>query len=135
MAWLNIALPIMQAVTELMRSRKTDVAEKAGVRVDTVERVAAVVEEYVKKDETLAAMAAAEMEKARRHDVETWDRTEPFVNLLRGLVRPVVTFAAFAWYVYARMTGLPLMPEDYAIIGGIVAFWFGFRPFDKRVGK
>jgi len=36
-----------------------------------------------------------------------------------------------AWYIYARLNDIPLQAEDYAIIGGIMAFWFGFRPFEK----
>jgi len=43
-----------------------------------------------------------------------------------------VTFAAMSWYLYARTQGIELTQEDYAIIGGVLAFWFGFRPFEKR---
>lgn len=135
MALINVAIPVIQAAVELLKSRRDDVAEKAGVQKDAVDRISGVISDYLGKDEKLLALTSDEIEKARQHDVSTLDKSERVVNLLRGLVRPVVTFTAFVWYVFARAAEIPLGSEDYAIIGGVIAFWFGFRPFDKKIGK
>lgn len=70
------------------------------------------------------------LKSAREHDKASYG--DVLVDRLRGLVRPVCTMIAISWYVYARVNDIALGHEDYAIIGGILAFWFGFRPFDKR---
>jgi hypothetical protein len=76
----------------------------------------------------------AKIDKARDSDAALNSLDLPrFVNVLRGIVRPVITLTAFFWYVYARATNVPMGAEDYAIVGGIMAFWFGFRPFEKAV--
>lgn len=135
MSILGIALPVIQAVTGLMNERKADVAAKTGLSVDTVGKVSGVVNDLLTKDERLAEIIMAEIEKARQHDSGmTTSNGLPLVSLLRGLVRPVITLTAFFWYVYARCTGLPMSGEDYAIVGGIMAFWFGLRPFEKIGG-
>ncbi len=69
---------------------------------------------------------------ARKHDIATFDKNDLFSNRLRSIVRPICTLIAISWYVYARANEIPLGKEDYAIIGGILAFWFGFRPFEKK---
>jgi hypothetical protein len=125
-------LPVLAAVVEIFASRKADVAKSVGISEDAVARVGNVVGDLLSKDEKLLAQASAEIEKARQHDVATSGKAPPIVELLRGLVRPLVTLGAFLWYVYARANGIEMAPEDYAIIGGVVAFWFGFRPFEKR---
>lgn len=131
MGWMTLALPILQAIGALMEDRKADVAEKTGLSVDTVGKVSGVVNDLLTKDERVVAAIMAEIDKARAHDAAMMGTATPFVTLLRGLVRPVITLTAFFWYVYARCTGLPMSGEDYAIVGGIMAFWFGLRPFEK----
>ena len=97
-----------------------------------VSKVLGAVEDYANKDERMQAFLAEQINKARSHDIATFDKTDKFSNRLRSSVRPLTTFAAMAWYIYARLNEIPLQAEDYAIIGGIMAFWFGFRPFEKR---
>lgn len=128
---LNVALPVVQVLLEVFKSRQNEVARDAGVTKDAVSRIGQVVESYLTQDERALGTVYAEIEKARQHDAATQDRSDPIVNLLRGLVRPLITLTAFAWYVVARAQGVELNGEDYAIIGGILAFWFGFRPFEK----
>lgn len=128
---INAVLPVVKVLLEVFRNRQGDVARDAGVSKDAVSRIGQVVESYLTQDERALASVYAEIEKARQHDVATQDRSDPVVNLLRGLVRPLITLTAFAWYVVARAQGVELNGEDYAIIGGILAFWFGFRPFEK----
>lgn len=132
MALVNVAVPLIGALTEFLRLRREDVAQQAGVKADAVDRIGGVIADYLSKDDKMLALAAEELERARQHDIATLDKSEQIVNLLRGLVRPVVTIGAFGWYVYARAAGVALGAEDYAIIGGVMAFWFGFRPFDKK---
>lgn len=75
---------------------------------------------------------AEQLKSARMHDAQIFDATDKFSNTLRSSVRPIITIAAMGWYIWARANGVPLEGEDYAIIGGVLAFWFGFRPFEKR---
>lgn len=132
MALVNVAVPMAAAVVDLLRSRKDDVAKKAGVSADAVQQVGSVLGDYLSRDQKAMQAMMDEMERARRHDVDTRGDEPPLVVLLRGLVRPVITLSAFVWYVAARAQGIPLSGEDYALIGGVVAFWFGFRSFEKR---
>ncbi|RYG61720.1 MAG: hypothetical protein EON60_02530 [Alphaproteobacteria bacterium] len=132
MSWIGVALPIITAVTSLMHDKKGDLAAKTGLTVETVGKVSGVVSELLTKDERLAETIMVEIEKARQHDSSMGaSNAMPLISLLRGLVRPVITLTAFFWYVYARCAGLPMAGEDYAIVGGIMAFWFGLRPFEK----
>lgn len=127
-----LALPVIQAIMGLLNERKADVAEKTGLSVDTVSQVSNVVNDMLTKDERVTEAIMAEFDKARAHDTAmAASNIIPAVSLLRGLVRPVITLTAFFWYVYARCAGLPMNGEDYAIVAGIMAFWFGLRPFEK----
>lgn len=132
MTILNVALPVVAAIADYVSARKSDVARQTGLSEDTVSKVSAAVTDYLTKDERAVAAIMAEIDKARLHDsASVGPAAPPLVQLLRGLVRPVITLTAFFWYVWARMTGIELGAEDYAIVGGIMAFWFGFRPFEK----
>ncbi len=132
MSWMGVAFPIISAVTGLMHDKKGDLAAKTGLSVETVGKVSGVVTDLLAKDEGLASVIMAEIEKARQHDSGMGaSNMMPLISMLRGLVRPVITLTAFFWYVYARCAGLPMSGEDYAIVGGIMAFWFGLRPFEK----
>lgn len=135
MSWMGVAFPIISAVTGLMNDKKSDLAAKTGLSVETVGKVSGVVTDLLTKDERLAEAIMAEIEKARQHDSGmSASNVLPLISMLRGLVRPVITLTAFFWYVYARCVGLPMNGEDYAIVGGIMAFWFGLRPFEKIGG-
>ena len=132
MPLINIALPVLGAVADYLLTRKADVAKQTGLSEDAVGKVAATVSDFLTQDERAQAAIMAEIGKARLHDTElAASGAPPIVQLLRGLVRPVITLTAFFWYVAARAQGITLGAEDYAIIGGIMAFWFGFRPFEK----
>ncbi|MFZ2619778.1 MAG: hypothetical protein WAX89_02800 [Alphaproteobacteria bacterium] len=128
---LNVLIPMLGSVIGALLQQKGDIATKAGVAPDVVEKVGKAVEAYVTQDERFLQQAMAEIDKARQFDVQTNTAEIPFLNLLRGIIRPLITLTAMWWYVYARVENIALQPEDYAIIGGILAFWFGFRPFDK----
>ncbi|NBX75139.1 MAG: hypothetical protein EBQ92_01115 [Proteobacteria bacterium] len=129
---LNIAAPIIGGIFDLLKGDSKQIAKNSGLEEGVVGKVLGAVEAYATRDERLQAMLAAEIDKARQHDVTTFDKNDLFSNRLRSSVRPLITFAAMAWYIYARLTGIPLAGEDYAIIGGVMMFWFGFRPFEKR---
>ncbi|PZP39005.1 MAG: hypothetical protein DI585_05520 [Pseudomonas fluorescens] len=132
MSILTMALPIVTAINGLLNDKKADVAAKTGLSVETVGKVSGVVGDLLTKDERVVEAIMAEVDKARTHDAGmVASNILPLVSLLRGLVRPVITLTAFFWYVYARCAGLPMNGEDYAIVGGIMAFWFGLRPFEK----
>lgn len=133
---LATILPLFtSAVQAFLTTKKTETAQKAGVAPSQVEQIGQALQSYLTQDERLQQQILAEVEKARQHDIATRVTHEPIVNIARGLVRPVITFTAMAWYVYARMNNIPLQPEDYSIIGGILAFWFGLRPFEKSVQR
>ena len=131
MPLIQAALPVLGVVADYMLSRKADVAKQTGLPEETIGKVSNAVSDFLTRDERAQAAVMAEIEKARQHDIATTEATPPVVNLLRGLVRPLITLAACFWYIYARMSGIELTVEDYTIIGGIMAFWFGFRPFEK----
>lgn len=136
MEMMALAVPVIQAITGFMNERKADVAAKTGLSIETVGSVSDAVTDFLGKDERVMQAVMDEIDKARLHDTAmTTSNTLPLVSLLRGLVRPVITLTAFFWYVYARCAGLPMGGEDYAIVGGIMAFWFGLRPFEKAGGN
>lgn len=126
---LTTALP---AIFSFMKSDKKKLADEAGVEEGMFDGVMGVIENYLTKDERAQKFWAEQMDNARKHDIATFDINDKFINRMRSSVRPVVTFVALAWYIYARVNDITLTSEDYAIVGGILAFWFGFRPFEKR---
>ena len=131
----NVILPVLSTIFSALRNRKEDIAAEAGVSGDVVEKVGGVLEAYLTKDERVWHQIAAEVEKARQHDIATQVKGYWFIDIMRGAVRPIITYVAMFWYVYARAYTIPLGAEDYAIIGGILAFWFGTRPFEKKITK
>lgn len=132
MSILGVAEPVISILADVLRSNKVEVAKQTGVSEDAIGKVGDAVESFLTKDERALQAMMAEIDKARAHDTAmNATAMPPVVLLLRGLVRPLITLTAFFWYVYARAAGIALGSEDYAIIGGILAFWFGFRPFEK----
>ena len=133
MSMIGLAIPVIEAVVGFLEERKAEVAKATGISSDVMDRVSTVIGDFLNKDERAQQAIMTEIDKARDADtaMNAQGTMPPLVNLLRGLVRPIVTFTAFFWYVYARCSGVALGPEDYAIVGGIMAFWFGFRPFEK----
>ena len=129
---LNVALPLITTLLSAFKEKRDDLAKDIGVKPEIVERIGHAFEAYLSKDERILKMAQEQIDKARAHDIQTQTKDIWIINFVRGLVRPLTTFAAFAWYIYARTEGVALTSEDYAIIGGIIAFWFGFRPFEKK---
>mgnify|MGYP005686751617 FL=1 len=129
---IQIATTVLGGLFGLLKGSSKSIAGKAGVDESIVSKVLGAVEDYANKDERMQAFLAEQINKARQHDIATFDKADKFSNRLRSSVRPLTTFAAMAWYIYARLNDIPLQAEDYAIIGGIMAFWFGFRPFEKR---
>lgn len=132
MTLLTTALPIIGTLVDILRSHRTAVATQTGISEKAVDGIGDFIQDYLSKDERALKAVMDEIERARQFDIATSKTEPPVVNLLRGLVRPVITLTAFAWYLLARLNGVPLSMEDYTIIGGIIAFWFGFRSFDKR---
>tara|TARA_Y100001960_G_C14781757_1_gene887387 strand:- start:2946 stop:3332 length:387 start_codon:yes stop_codon:yes gene_type:complete len=99
-----------------------------GVTNDITNAIAA----YLKNNAELEKEIIAEIDKARQHDITIGQNVSKFIINLRGLIRPVCTIAAFTWYIYAKLNNIELTSEDYSIIGGVLAFWFGFRSYDKK---
>lgn len=130
---IGLAVPVIEAVVAYLSERKGDVARDTGLSVDTVGRVSDAVSAYLSKDERAVEAVMAEIDKARLHDTSLNTPNLPvWVAASRAMVRPVITLTAFLWFIYARCSGVAMGAEDYAIVGGIMAFWFGFRPFEKR---
>ena len=116
----------------LFSGAASSISKGIGVDEGIVTKVIKGIEHYASKDERVQKFWAEQMQNARKHDIATFDKTDVFSNRLRSAVRPFCTMVALLWYVYARSNEIPLGQEDYAIVGGILAFWFGFRPFEKR---
>ena len=76
-------------------------------------------------------------DSAREHDKASYGDhwSGRIVDFFRGMVRPTITFTAFAYFIYMRVEGLTLPTEDYYIIGGILGFWFGGKLLSKDVQK
>ncbi|MDD9911583.1 MAG: hypothetical protein OXR68_05580 [Alphaproteobacteria bacterium] len=132
---LHNILPIVSTVLSLVKEKREDIASKASVKPELIDHVSSVLEKYLTKEEKAFKCISDEIEKARQHDISTQVHSVPAIELLRGGVRPIITYIAIFWYVYARVNDIQLLTEDYAIISGIIAFWFGFRPFEKYKGE
>ncbi len=124
-------LGLAGGVLSVLSNGKSAIARGAGVDESTVGAVLKGVDVYLSKDERARTQLNDFVKDARAHDTATFVKDDLFSNRLRSMVRPVVTFAAMGWYLYARSHGIALTQEDYAIVGGVLAFWFGFRPFEK----
>jgi len=109
-----------------------------------IERIIPNPEERAKaKEKLLALKQGGELKKieielqsisdARAHDKQSYGGGA--VDFLRGIVRPVITLSAFSFYVYSKYSSIPLTKEDYAIVGMILAFWFGGKLLGKDVQK
>lgn len=129
---IQLAMPLLISLVDVFMDRKKIIAQKTGVSESVISSVTDVFADFLVKDKDVLDLTASHMQNARSHDIETFDKADLFSNRFRSIVRPICTFIAISWYVFARVNEIPLQQEDYAIIGGILAFWFGFRPFEKR---
>jgi hypothetical protein len=110
--------------------------EKGGLVRETLDNFADFVLNDTRAKEVLLEHAKLEEQKiqnARDHDKASYNL--PVVDIARGLVRPLTTIGVFSWYVYARANGIELQEYDWYIIGGVIAFWFGFRPLEQFIKK
>ncbi|MCP4355505.1 MAG: hypothetical protein GY793_07720 [Proteobacteria bacterium] len=105
---------------------------KKGIDLGINDEIVKAVSEYLERDIKLEKEILSQIESARSHDLNTSSKNSSIINNIRGIVRPICTFIAFAWYLYAKIHNIALTVEDYTIIGGILAFWFGFRSIDKK---
>lgn len=99
----------------------------------TVRKAVDTVSNYLGKDERILDAANKQIDSARKHDTSITATAGVYIKALHSSVRPVITYVAFAYFIYAKLNDIVISDYDYAIIGGIIAFWFGFRPFEKRL--
>ncbi|MCK5606049.1 hypothetical protein KAR91_29390 [Candidatus Pacearchaeota archaeon] len=77
---------------------------------------------------------AESLNSAREHDKASYGIW--VVDFCRGMVRPVITVLSTTLWVVAKFYpeyGIELNNYDYAIIGGVNAFWFGGKFLNKDV--
>lgn len=108
------------------------VANKQVKDLGITDDVAKGITSYLQNNTKLEQEIVEEIDKARQHDIKTGQNTSNFVKNLRGSIRPICTIATFIWYLYAKLNHIELTSEDYSIIGGVLAFWFGFRSYEKK---
>lgn len=137
MGWM---MPLAGVVADMLFSRRPAAGGGAGAATgaqakEVVAQMGEAVDRFMERDERLLQLAHSEVQDARRHDTAIGNGGLVLVDLLRGLVRPGITLAVFIWYIYARLHGIALSAEDYALVGGVLAFWFGMRLYEKQVGR
>lgn len=110
--------------------KNSDKGKTLGLTEDIANGIAT----YLQNNKELEKEIIAEVNKARQHDITIGQNVSKFVINLRGLIRPLCTIIAFVWYLYAKLNNIELTSEDYSIIGGTLAFWFGFRSYEKKSG-
>jgi len=125
----KIAMAGLMAKT-LASFKKSKNGKDLGITEDIIDGVST----YLKNDSSFEKEVLAEVEKARQHDLSLSSQTSKFVINIRGLIRPLCTITAVTWYIYAKLNAIELNSQDYSIIGGILAFWFGFRSYEKKSG-
>lgn len=108
------------------------IAKGIGIDESIVSKVLGAAQQEFQNDMELRRQIDAQIENARQHDVALIEHNSRWVNDLRGTVRPLITILCVVWYIYSRVNEITLATEDYAVIGGVVAFWFGVRPFEKK---
>lgn len=113
---------------------KTEKAKSLGINDVVVNEVSNFIKSDHLFEKELNGQLSQELEKARKHDNDINSQVSSYVINIRGLIRPICTIAAFMWYVYAKLNNIVLDSHDYSIIGGILAFWFGFRSYEKKNG-
>lgn len=84
----------------------------------------------------LNKLFADSLNSARDHDKASYGIW--IVDFFRGMIRPVITMAFGTLFVVAKLypeLGIVLTTEDYAMIGGVMAFWFGGKFLGKDIQK
>lgn len=120
-----IAAAVAKALSAFKDSAK---GKDLGLTQDITNGISA----YLHANKNLEKQIVAEVDKARQHDIAIGLNASKFIINLRGFIRPLCTIAAFIWYIYAKLNNIELISEDYSIIGGTLAFWFGFRSYEKK---
>ena len=122
---LAITTAIAAALSKFKGSKK---ALDLGISEDIINAVSS----YLSKDIELDKNLTEQIKNAQDHDISIGQKLSKLVINLRGLIRPLCTIVILTWYLYAKLNNINLTTEDYSIIGGVLAFWFGFRTYEKK---
>lgn len=122
---------IAKAISGFSSSKK---AKELGINDNALDEISKYLKDDLTFNSELEKEIIQEVEKARHHDLLTSKNINNIVNNIRGIVRPLCTLIAFSWYIYAKLNSIDLNSQDYSIIGGTLAFWFGFRSYEKKNG-
>ena len=122
---LAITAVIAAALSKFKGSKK---ALDLGISEDIINAVSS----YLSKDIELDKNLTEQIKNAQDHDISIGQKLSKLVINLRGLIRPLCTIVILTWYLYAKLNNINLTTEDYSIIGGVLAFWFGFRTYEKK---
>lgn len=107
---------------------KTKEGKNLGLTDDIIQGIS----KYIETNNDFEKEILKQAELARQHDLKSSEKNSQYINNIRGAIRPFCTLIAFAWYLYAKLNNIELNGQDYAMVGGILAFWFGFRSLDKK---
>ncbi|KPJ66530.1 MAG: hypothetical protein AMJ43_07810 [Coxiella sp. DG_40] len=144
---------LVGGVFEVVKGCASGIAKATGLDETVVSNVITGVSTYIEKDEIakekVQTLISSELDKARQHELAFYSKSDKAGNFIRTITRPVVTMASigclFAMKIICVLSMLndpekisslvkdfpdaklmfTLTTYDYAIVGGILAFWFG----------
>jgi predicted PurR-regulated permease PerM len=110
--------------------------------------------EEIRTDQVMMQTEAQMTEAALKHDEKVLDRASQWVASYVGTVRPTVTYIFvielvlinlfLCYYLYAnpgmiksmddvlKYSDIIFSPDEMAMLGGIIGFWFGSRNWNKK---
>lgn len=110
--------------------------------------------EEIRTDQVAMQSEAQMTEAALKHDEKVLERASKWVANYVGTVRPTVTYifvfelvainAFLCYYLWSnpglitsmddvlRYTDIIFSPDEMAMLGGIIGFWFGSRGWNKK---
>ena len=74
---------------------------------------------------------ARELYKEELREKGVWS----VVKSIRAMVRPAIAYSSVAFYIYAKLQGIPLTQLDYALLMGVFGFYFGVRTIEKMARR
>jgi len=110
--------------------------------------------EEIRTDQVMMQTEAQMTEAALKHDEKVLDKASQWVANYVGTVRPTVTYifvielvlinVFLCYYLYSnpgmikslddvlRYSDIIFSPDEMAMLGGIIGFWFGSRGWSKK---
>jgi len=128
------ALPAVASMVKSVGAGVMSVLRSTGVLPPDPKEQAKIQQEIEELTLKRATVMISDLQSARLLAAEEVKGAPAVLRVIAGLIRPGLAALTGVLYALAKFKQFPLNEWDYYLIGGVFAFYFGFRFLEKSRG-